>query len=82
MLLDPWEDTNNKQHENNNRSPELNIQHIQIIVRLRSADNRSREEQQQRVPARAVVLPDFLRVCLAAVQLGRREHGEPNRVLG
>jgi hypothetical protein len=67
---DPRHNTNQQDDSPNNHSPKLNLQHILIVIRLRSKRNRNQHREQDHIPADAVVLVQFLRIVDSAVQRG------------
>jgi hypothetical protein len=63
----------NQQDENPHKHrPKLNLQHILVVIRLRSQRNRRQHRQQNHIPADAVVLVQLLRILHPAVQRGHK----------
>jgi hypothetical protein len=65
---DPRYNPNQQNNRTHNNSPKLNLQHILVIIRLRSQRNRNQHRQQNHIPADAVVLVQLLRILHTAVQ--------------
>ena len=71
----PRHNSNQQDNSPNNHSPKLNLQHILVVIRLRSQRNSNQHRQQDHIPADAVVLVQLLRILHSAV---KRRH----KVLG
>lgn len=46
LLLDSWVDSNNDQHADQNKCPKFQSEHVEVVVGLRRADDRSLKEQE------------------------------------
>lgn len=79
---------NARQYADRNQShghvkhPALDVEHVAHKARVRRGAKRRQDQQQVRVAAGAVELPQRTRARLAAVQRRRRPHGEADGVLG
>ena len=71
----PRHNANQQDNSPNNHSPKLNLQHVLVVIRLRSQRNSNQHRQQDHIPADAVVLVQLLRILHSAV---KRRH----KVLG
>jgi hypothetical protein len=68
----PRHNPNQQDQSSDNHRPKLNLQHILIVIRLRSQRNRDQHRQQDHIPADAVVLVQLLRILHPAVQRGHK----------
>lgn len=64
---------NNNQDDRHQDRPQLQIQHIDIKVRVDGRHHRSEYERIEQIPAHAVIFPNFFRILDAA----KRKPGDP-----
>lgn len=81
LLLNPGVDTNDDENTDQDERPKLQAHDVEVVIGLRRTDDGRLEEEEERVAADSVVLPDALGLGLAPVQLRRRVHGEADQVL-
>jgi hypothetical protein len=74
----PRHNPNQQDNSTHNHSPKLNLQHVLIVIRLRSQRNSNQHRQQNHIPADAVVLVQLLRILHTAVQRGHKVLGNPD----